>query len=125
MGRLRNSLQKSESSNKRHFPIFIYGRYYRCLVGLIKFLGTLGFRSLPGPYDQYLACAAQVNPYNSTYPELPLAWEQFFRCSLNDSADIPYCSTDYAKRDFDSPCRCTGQENFAQIPPDVRLLFSF
>lgn len=70
-----------------------------------------------------MACAAQVDPRNATYPELPLAWEKFFRCSLNDSADIPLCSTDYAKRDFDTPCRCTGQENFTQIPPDVSKVF--
>lgn len=71
-----------------------------------------------GQLGQYQACASQANPSNTDYEAFSIVWESQFRCSLNDTDTIPPCPEDVSERVFE--CRCTGNENFADLPPDVR-----
>lgn len=83
-------------------------------------LGTLGFIAQIGQLGQYRACASQVNPSTSDYPELLDVWEDSFRCSYNASDTIPLCPESVDDRLFE--CRCRGDENFATLPIDVKLV---
>ena len=81
--------------------------------------GSFGFIPQIGQLGQYRACASLVNPNNTDYPAFNAVWQDTFKCTLNASDTLPPCPVDIERRTFE--CRCSGEENFADLPVNVPL----
>lgn len=89
--------------------------------------GALGFAPELGNQQPYRQCASSFKPGNNDIPNFDQYWEVTFRCTLNPDSKLPECPKDsYQDRDFNRIlCKCNGDENLAQVPPDVTVLFYF
>lgn len=85
--------------------------------------GTLGFAPELGNQQPYRQCASTYRPGDNDIPNFDRFWEITFRCSLNPDSKLPECPKGiYRDRDFIKiACKCNGDENLSQVPPDVTL----
>ena len=64
-------------------------------------------------------CFRRLNPFNTTYNAFRLFWQEFFKCSLENS-QLPFCSPNISRRklvlDQNYDCKCNGQENISDVP---------
>ena len=103
-------------ANIRDFRLFSRDRFPSSFLE-----GSLGFAPDLGDQQPYIDCVRQLTPSSTDIPNFTQYWELVFRCRL-EGDDLPECPELIADREFAViNCRCRGNENLANIQPDVRL----
>lgn len=72
-----------------------------------------------GSLSLYKACMSAVSPANTNYPAFNQVWQREFRCIINASDTVPLCPPSIDDRVFN--CRCTGDENMANLPVNPQV----